>query len=310
MEAKISIIIPVYNREKTINKTLNSVLQQTFVDYEVIIIDDGSTDTTLKIIEEICSKDSRFSYLHQRNSGVATARNRGLSVSKGKYITFLDSDDFYENTFLMKMFNEINKNDDDICYCGSYRVTPKQKKKKKTKFLLNNLLQKYLLDTVFICTNAWMIKKDFLKKNGIVFLEGVSWGEDIEFFCEVLAATNKVSCVEEYLINYTAEFDNNNLSSYSTEKIDQDFKSIQRILKKKGMDRKDLKTALLNYRLSALITYRLCMAIENGTSENEMLEYYENYKKYIWVFSFNNGWRSLKLNYYKIKLFIKIKKLK
>lgn len=306
----ISVIIPVYNREKTITIALDSVLKQTFRDFEVIIVDDGSIDSTSKFIKKYCESDERFKYFYQQNAGVAVARNKGIMESKGEYIAFLDSDDYYESTFLEKMYHTIKLNDSEICYCGSYRVTPNKRKKKSTKFITGNILKEYLLETVFVCTNGWLIKKEMLMENKIMFLEGVSWGEDVEFFCQALATTNKICCVKDYLLNFTVGFDNNNLSTFSIEKIDKDFASINRIIEKIAMNKPIIIKALVKYRLSAVITYRLYRAFDNNENPKVILDYFERYKKFIINFNFFNGLRSCKLNVYKLLLLFKIYRIK
>ena len=97
MENKISIIIPVYNVEKYIDECLKSIQGQTYTNWEAIIVDDGSTDLSGKICDQYADKDERFIVIHQKNARIAAARNKGLDVATGDFITFIDSDDFIEN---------------------------------------------------------------------------------------------------------------------------------------------------------------------------------------------------------------------
>ena len=97
---KISVIIPVYNVEKYLRECLESILNQTFQDFEIICVDDGSTDRSLDILQEYKRKDDRFVILQQRHAGAGAARNHGLKLAEGKYIQFLDSDDYFEPTLL------------------------------------------------------------------------------------------------------------------------------------------------------------------------------------------------------------------
>lgn len=108
----ISIIIPAYNAEKYILETINSVINQTFKDWELIIIDDGSTDKTANIVKEFCENDKRINYYYQKNSGVSVARNFGMSKAKGEYIAFLDADDIWLPEFLKYTVNFLNNNND------------------------------------------------------------------------------------------------------------------------------------------------------------------------------------------------------
>lgn len=104
MEVKISVIIPVYNVEKYLRECLDSVVNQTFKDIEIICVDDGSTDKSLEILQEYKRKDDRFVILQQRHSGAGAARNYGLKLAEGKYIQFLDSDDYFEPTLLEELY--------------------------------------------------------------------------------------------------------------------------------------------------------------------------------------------------------------
>lgn len=97
---KYSIIIPVYNAEATLNKCVDSVLMQPFADFELILVDDGSKDKSLQICEEYARKDSRVAIIHKENGGVSSARNRGLDIAKGTWVTFVDSDDYLGDGFL------------------------------------------------------------------------------------------------------------------------------------------------------------------------------------------------------------------
>ncbi|PKC52446.1 nucleotide-diphospho-sugar transferase [Rhizophagus irregularis] len=107
MNPSVSVIIPVYNRENKIKIALESLINQSYQNFEAIIIDDGSTDQTAKVIKEY--NCSNFRYVYQENSGVSVARNKGIAESKGEYICFLDSDDFYEPTFIEKMWKYIKR---------------------------------------------------------------------------------------------------------------------------------------------------------------------------------------------------------
>ena len=101
----MSIIIPVYNSEKALRRCLDSILAQTMTDYECLLIDDGSTDSSGRICDEYAAKDERFRVFHKENGGVSSARNVGLDNAKGEWITFVDSDDSVEESFLESLYN-------------------------------------------------------------------------------------------------------------------------------------------------------------------------------------------------------------
>ena len=119
---KVSIIIPIYNTEKRLYACLDSIIAQSFSDYEAILVDDGSTDGSRRICEEYAAKDSRFVVVHKDNEGLASARITGFEHSKGDYITFIDSDDYVDKQYLGHLYECIIKNNADASGCQYYRV--------------------------------------------------------------------------------------------------------------------------------------------------------------------------------------------
>lgn len=117
---EISIIVPNYNTEKYLSRCLDSLVDQTFKDIEIIIIDDGSTDKSVSIIKKYIGKDSRIKLIEQKNSGVATARNQGLDVATGKYLMFCDSDDWYELNMCQVMYEAIEREKVDVVCCYNF----------------------------------------------------------------------------------------------------------------------------------------------------------------------------------------------
>ena len=114
----VSVIVPVYNSEKYLTEALNSLEEQTFKNFEVIIVNDGSTDNSEKIIKDFVNKNSNFKLINQKNMGPGYAKNTGIRYSKGKYIAFLDSDDFFAPNFLEILYNLAVENKADIAYCN------------------------------------------------------------------------------------------------------------------------------------------------------------------------------------------------
>lgn len=125
---KVSVIVPVYNRELTIERTIKSVLNQTFRNFELIIVNDGSIDGSLETVTDYAKKDNRIKVFSQNNSGVSMARNKGIRKALGKYICFLDSDDTYELSFLEKMVSAAEKSNADVTYSGHFHLYNNKKK--------------------------------------------------------------------------------------------------------------------------------------------------------------------------------------
>lgn len=167
-DEKISVIIPTYNREKTIIPSINSVLKQTYHNLEVLIIDDGSNDNTESLISNI--KDSRIKYLKiKKNKGACFARNLGIKMSTGKYITFQDSDDYYHINKIEKQYLNLIKKKSDFDFCrfcihfnNSYEIIlPKVKQQKKIK---RKKILEELCNGNFITTQSILVKRIFIKQ--------------------------------------------------------------------------------------------------------------------------------------------------
>ncbi len=125
---EVSIIVPIYNSEHYLHDCLKSIQDQTFDNFEVLLIDDGSSDHSGRIAKQFCEEDKRFRYLHYNRGGVANARNHGLEMAKGKYIGFIDSDDTVEKEYLYELYNAAESNSSEIASC-SYSIVRTRKNK-------------------------------------------------------------------------------------------------------------------------------------------------------------------------------------
>ena len=121
--AKVSIITPVYNVEACIERNIKSIINQTCSDFELLLIDDGSQDRSIDIAKELLEKtELNYRIITQENAGVSAARNRGIKEASGEYITFLDSDDYFEDTFIEKMYNKAKETSCDVVFCDYSEV--------------------------------------------------------------------------------------------------------------------------------------------------------------------------------------------
>lgn len=116
----VSVIIPVYNVENFLERCLISVENQVFDNYEVLLIDDGSTDNSKEICERFVKKDSRMKYFHKHNGGLSDARNYGLRYARGRYVVFIDSDDYLEASFLSTLYDGVTRNNAEVSVCSFY----------------------------------------------------------------------------------------------------------------------------------------------------------------------------------------------
>ncbi|MDU6522389.1 glycosyltransferase family 2 protein [Enterococcus devriesei] len=136
---EISIIVPVYNVEKYLNKCVDSILNQTFKDFEVILVDDGSPDNSGAICDQYAQKDSRVKVIHKKNGGLSDARNAGIEAAQGKYLGFIDSDDYIADDMYELLYNNIVHEDADMSICGIYHVYEgKEPEEKPGKYMVLN----------------------------------------------------------------------------------------------------------------------------------------------------------------------------
>lgn len=210
-EIKVSVIIPVYNAEKYLKQCLDTVINQTLKDIEIICVDDGSTDKSLDILKEYQENDNRIIILQQQNQHAGVARNNGLKVAKGKYLSFLDSDDFFELTMLDEMYNKAEKDNSDIVICG-WKNFDNVLKKVTTTFKINSkyiarspLLTRNNTDDIFMIgkPNPWtkLFKHDLFRNNNLLFEEYVCCN-DLTCVCMALALSNKISVINKEFIYY------------------------------------------------------------------------------------------------------------
>lgn len=136
---EISIIVPVYNVEQYLEKCVDSILNQTFKDFELILVDDGSPDNSGAICDQYAEKDSRVRVIHKENGGLSDARNAGIDVAKGKYLGFIDSDDYIAEDMYELLYTNIIKEDANLSICGIYHVYEgKEPAKKIEKYMVLN----------------------------------------------------------------------------------------------------------------------------------------------------------------------------
>jgi len=192
----ISIIIPVYNASPYLAECLNSIRRQTYSDWEAILVDDGSTDESFKVCNAFVSKDSRFSVLHQKNCGVSVARNTGLQMARGEWITFVDADDILPENAIFTLLDHLNKGDFDLIIGGyeifdsnnirtywiDERLTRILDKDSAISLMYEPLYYRYL-------GYIWgkVFKTQLIRDKGLLFNPKISFNEDRLFVTQYLA---------------------------------------------------------------------------------------------------------------------------
>lgn len=202
---KISIIIPVYNVEEYLPKCLNSVINQTLTDIEIICINDGSTDNSLEILNEFAKQDRRITIINKENEGVSKARNFGLKRATGKYLMFVDSDDWLELTACEEAYQTIEKDNSDLVIFNYYTVKGNTKWKYSwcKKFDGNECFYfNEAIDNIFyVTTSMWgkLIRRSF---NNVLYNENLQMAEDAVYLWELLLKNPKISVLATPLYNY------------------------------------------------------------------------------------------------------------
>lgn len=218
----ISVIVPVYNVVNHLEKSINSVLNQTNDDFELILVNDGSTDNSGKICDEFSKKDSRIKVFHKENGGVSSARNLGIDESQGDYILFVDGDDFIEPTLFEDFYN-INKEKNLDLFMFEYSVdydNDIQIHKVENYWYGNNDTQTALINT--ITPNNRLIGVKIYKKaliGNIRFDENIILGEDTMFAVEVVQNAKNVFYSEKFYYHYVQSENSAVRSSFTTKKL-------------------------------------------------------------------------------------------
>ena len=194
---KVSIVIPAYNVEKYIEECLASLLKQTYKNFEVIIVNDGSTDLTPEIANVFNHCDNRFNLISQKNSGLSASRNRGIEMAKGEYICFIDSDDWVDENYLENLLNAIEKNNCDIAASTIVRKRKFSQKYKihyKEEQIYSTLEDKLNVCRIPVCCYVWnkLYKASLVKTHK--FEEGVYY-EDVLWTPAILKDADKLVTV-------------------------------------------------------------------------------------------------------------------
>lgn len=211
---KISIIVPIYNAEKYLNECIESIVNQTYKNIEIILINDGSFDNSSKICDKWQKKDERIIVLNKENEGVAKTIAKGIQICTGDYITFSDSDDYVSNNFIEKMFDAVNISEADIAVCNYIKKT--ETKEEKSNEIKGNML--FISgDNISNCAQLYMgwqgiylvnsrsnklIKRELLLNSLKDINYNVYMGEDLNLTFAAMARANRVALIPDCLFYY------------------------------------------------------------------------------------------------------------
>lgn len=207
---KISLIVPVFNLEKYLKRCLKTLCNQTLKDIEIICINDGSTDNSLRLLEEFAASDDRLRIINQENSGQSVARNKGIDAARGEYLCFIDGDDWIDLNFCEKLYNAAKNTNSDIAVGGMIRLHWLRKKyhlKFEKELVLTNNKEKFSVldipDKSYSCGRLY--NREFLMNSGLKFEPGRAY-EDVIFTPQITINANKIVVVPDVYYYYWRRF--------------------------------------------------------------------------------------------------------
>ena len=306
MNDLISIIVPIYNVEKYIRRCIDSILNQTYNNLEIILVDDGSTDNCSQICDEYAQKDSRIRVIHKENGGVSLARNVGIELSNGMWISFVDADDWLEENFVETLYEKAKERKADVVLCGYNRIVGKNIEYinfKKDESEFNS--EEYLINSLNPQTGfGFCHMKLFNKKtiNNVRFNQKLQVGEDALFNEEISLNITKAIYIGKQLYNYRVN-EKSVVRKFDANYVDKYLKAIQVnkmfVMQNYG-EEQNIKINYYNYVAYhvLLIAVNYCNHAENIEKNNDSL------KKVCNIEEFKEGIR--KSNYKNISLTRKI----
>ena len=231
MEIKVSLVVPVYNAEKYLAKSIESMLSQSLKEMELILVNDGSKDNSLAICEEYAKKDSRITVINKKNEGACIARNTGIDIAKGKYIQLADADDYIDNNMLEEQYNLAEKTNAEVVMCGMkfdvhqkdgqvviseahYKdmvLSSQEEIKPIFMDLFDNLLFNY--------THNKLYNAEFLKKNNLKFIDWLPLDQDTNFNIDVFKVLNKLTISSKAYYHYVKTFEETIVTRYCANKF-------------------------------------------------------------------------------------------
>lgn len=291
---KISVIVPIYNAAPYLTKCIDSILAQTFDNFELLLINDGSTDESGAICDIYMSRDSRVKVFHKTNGGVSSARNLGIEEATANYITFVDSDDYLESYCLSLMYNNIDENTDIIL--GSFYYESEEdiirqqlpySEIKIDRYNVNDIL----MDISYMTPWGKLYKKDIIDYNNIRFDVKINSGEDTLFVYTYLLYVKKIKALKECIYHYKINNEGLSKKSCSIEEREYMLNCFETLFKKYA---KSVHDANLSYRYACLI-YEVFVKLIKDYYSKDFKSYKSNIQSIIRIkhiqWLLQNGWK-------------------
>lgn len=293
----LSIILPIFNMEEHLNQCVYSILNQTYKDYELILVDDGSIDKSAQMCDEYAEQDNRVIVIHKENGGLSDARNTGVKVAKGEYIFFIDSDDFLDdNQALEKIVNRLKNSKADVLNFGFKKYYANEDKGYNYFKIDKNMPIEYykhekgfefLIQNSLYIASAWnkVVKRELFEKNNLSFKKGI-YSEDIDWCARLLIVAKKFDFINESFYCYRQR--EGSISKSISNKNLNDLKDA--IVTCYDMSN-DLHDSFKNYYLSYVAyqyaTFLVCQAKVKLDQENKI--YIDQMRKYSFLLKYSNN---------------------
>lgn len=278
---KISVIVPIYNMEELMRKCLDSVLAQTFKDYECLLIDDGSTDGSPAICDEYATKDSRFKAFHKPNGGLSDARNFGLAHAQGEYTIFFDPDDWVDDECLTDMYAKAQETDADMVMCDLYyndRYRQTYCKQEPTSLNHYDVLKDLITGRVFGFTVTKLIRRSLYSLYHLEFPIGMYGCEDQYTICELLKNNVRIAYLPYAYYHYM--FYRNSSASrhyeHSTFELDLNVREMFVSL----FEEEEMRTMAYRYKTIYMVA-RAFKYGHNVFTSKDFVNYFSQYKDLI-----------------------------
>lgn len=319
----ISIIVPVYNSERTLQRCMDSLITQTYSDIEILLVIDGATDTCADIGKSYENKDSRVKVIQKENEGVSKARNTGLMHAKGEYIQFVDSDDYIAKDMCEKLIKSVDNTDAQMALCGFHHLFLNRdiiKVPSKGVINLHEQTKEFLkLYGAGFLNMPWnkLFRKEWIYNNFDVTL---SLGEDLLFNLDYINEIDKIALIDEPLYCYIQKNGQDTLSSKKREDkyeiairlCETAKESYCKLLKKAGLSDDRERVAEGNQMIQRRLILEFLdeiegMAYDNTLSKNEKLNFIDKYMKDSYLHNANQNIGVLQIDYAVINYFFKRK---
>lgn len=282
----VSIIVPMYNVEQFIGKCIDSIVEQTYKNIEIILIDDGSPDQSGNIAEKLALTDTRIQVIRTKNQGVSSARNLGIKLSKGEYLIFVDSDDYLSPDYVDYMMSIALNNEAEFVMSKNCHLFPSTETKYDDS--IDNIeiwspekAASILLYPGKIEIGCWnkLFLKEFLVKNNIVFPEGFYMGEGLNFIVNAAQKANKICVGSKRVYNYRKDNKQSATTVVNIPKYFNALRAIDNINKEKTIKSKQFDLALFYHRY--LTTYIALHTIYITKSNYKYCDKIREYKEFL-----------------------------